>query len=44
MFVQLSTETPELNKDEEMWCNFMSESSFPSLRRLKLFNATEFWT
>jgi hypothetical protein len=40
MFVQLSTETPELNKVEETERNFMSEASFPSLRRLKLFNAT----
>jgi len=41
-FVQLATETPELNKVEEMGCNCMSEASFPSLRRFKLFNSTEF--
>jgi hypothetical protein len=42
MFVQLLTETPESNEVEEMGCKFMSEASFPSLRRLILFNATEF--
>jgi len=42
MFVHLSTETHELHKVEERGCNFMSEASFPSLKRFKLFNSTEF--
>jgi hypothetical protein len=42
MFVQLATETPKLNNVEERGCNFMSEASFPSRKRFKLFNKTEF--